>query len=341
MSITPTHTATKIHALINTEIPNLKIDAFNRTICWKPKNEKLLIDSIMQGYYIPELQISHDNYLIDGQHRLNTIFRFYNNKFNVDVTLSTGKTSLFYKDFPKTLKTQIDNYKISVAEFPEMSTEKRKECFERVNSGSSFKGFEKLWLVRNTSLVSTIIHRVFKNVDVSFLNFANLNLEELCNEKSVAFVNLQARCVNIRKALLEIIPFCVASLKATVNEDCRMDVYGKKKLLNFKWTDQQVNHGISLLNTFSAFVSKYQEHWSTIRNFNQIGSLVMYSIIHNKTNIMVKYLRLILKGTNYEDIHKARVLGSSINRAMSEPLIAERFNTITTIVEEHENREHL
>jgi hypothetical protein len=339
MSITPTHTATKLHALVNTEIPHLQIDAFNRTICWKPKDERLLIDSIMQGYYIPEIQISHDNYLIDGQHRLNTIYRFFNNKFSVDVTENTGKSSLYYKDLTSKLKSQVDNYRLSIAEFPNMTTEQRKESFTRVNSGSSFKGFERLWLVRGSTLISTII-RVFKHVDVSFLNFANLSLEELCNEESVAFVNLQARCVNIRKALLEIIPFCVSGLKATVDKECRMDVYGKKKLLNFKWTDQQVNHCISLLNSFSAFVSGYQEHWSTIRNFNQIGSLIMYSVIHNQTNIMVKYLGLVLVGTNYED-HKARVLGSNINRAMSGPLITERFNNITSIVEEHENREHL
>lgn len=344
MSITPTHIPTTIQSLILCNIPSLRIDDFNRTICWDIDRERLLIDSIFKGFYIPEIQIDIDEFLIDGQHRLNAIYRYFQNKFDVNITVDNESVRLYYKDLPPKLLNQFNHYIISVARFPQLSTELRKECFKRVNSGSSFKSYETLWLEREQPLMDIIINKLIGNVDSEFLQFMGIHLQDFQNHM-VMFTNLESRSTNVRKALLDTTPYCICALLGKVNEDCRKNVYDKLSLLKSKWNESQVIRAISLLNETACFVGKFKCVWRYIRSFHNYGCLIMYAILNNQTQVMSSYLNILFNENTdielqHKHFHMKRVVVDA-RQKVKEAIVIDRFQMIKNIVEEHENREHL
>ena len=97
----------------------LTIPPYQRGLVWTDQQRKDLIDSIINGYDIPKLYFkkSKDEKLevIDGQQRLDAIFRFMDNGFSLDkdcqfdedTTQEIGNTK--FKDLPTTIQRKIEN----------------------------------------------------------------------------------------------------------------------------------------------------------------------------------------------------------------------------------------
>lgn len=91
---------------------------WQRGYIWKPKDEQLLIDSILRRMPIPKfyLTVEYDPqksanvyYVVDGQQRLTAIHRFLNNKFPVEIK---GKSYLF-KDLDQPTQEIITTYTLN------------------------------------------------------------------------------------------------------------------------------------------------------------------------------------------------------------------------------------
>jgi 5-methylcytosine-specific restriction endonuclease McrA len=91
---------------------------WQRGYIWKPKDEQLLIDSILRGVPIPKfyLTVEYDpkkqadiHYAVDGQQRLTAIHRFLSNKFPIELK---GK-QYFFKDLDSATQQSITTYKFN------------------------------------------------------------------------------------------------------------------------------------------------------------------------------------------------------------------------------------
>jgi len=80
-------------------------DEYQRGAVWTLRQEKLLIDSIMRGYPIPQFYFhfikteaeglrSESYEVIDGQQRINAMYKFFNNGFKLFHPKNDKKTGL-------------------------------------------------------------------------------------------------------------------------------------------------------------------------------------------------------------------------------------------------------
>lgn len=91
---------------------------WQRGYIWNPKDERLLIDSILRNIPIPKFFLTEEfnpkkgvcvHYVVDGQQRLKAIYRFLNNKYTVEIE---GK-EYYFKDLDVKTQQKITVYKLN------------------------------------------------------------------------------------------------------------------------------------------------------------------------------------------------------------------------------------
>lgn len=137
-----------------------KIDtslAIQRNFVWKEDTESsLLIDSILRGYPVPELEsmvIAEGNIrmILDGKQRFTSIENFYDNKFALDnnilpIALDSRivpLAGLTYSSLPQELKDRFDNFELKFEDCYDVTPEERDEIFRRLNNGKPLTQIEK------------------------------------------------------------------------------------------------------------------------------------------------------------------------------------------------------
>lgn len=115
-------------------IENKSIDlhpAYQRNFIWSPKDQRLLIDSILKGYPLPNFFLykkSDGKYeMLDGQQRATTIYKYYKNEI-------PNSQKIYLKDNHNPEK--FFNYKLNVViieNFEENKGESKEEFFYLVN----------------------------------------------------------------------------------------------------------------------------------------------------------------------------------------------------------------
>ena len=131
---------------------------------WSPAKKKLLIDTIINGFDIPKfyfnyfietenpININNKLYaIIDGKQRMQTIFEFLENKFELDSTckIFEGDVSLDGYDFKRlssehpTITKQIKNYVLDIVFIVTDEDERLEEMFLRLNGGMALTNAEK------------------------------------------------------------------------------------------------------------------------------------------------------------------------------------------------------
>jgi len=139
----------------------LYLPKHQRLWSWKNKRglKKMqeLIDSILHNYPIPTVILnakddgSRERWEIyDGRHRVETIWRFVNNKFGIPV----DDREIFYKDLTDTDRARFNDREIPVVVTSAASPFQLAEVFIRLNSGKSLSQADYCHASRDTPLVS-------------------------------------------------------------------------------------------------------------------------------------------------------------------------------------------
>ena len=152
----------------------LTIPPYQRGLVWTDQQRKDLIDSIINGYDIPKLYFkkSKDEKLevIDGQQRLDAIFRFMDNGFSLDkdcqfdedTTQEIGNTK--FKDLPTTIQRKIENFELNTVMCEGYNEDEEKELFLRLQGGTSLSAPEKRRSLRGSmpNLITKLAnHEIF------------------------------------------------------------------------------------------------------------------------------------------------------------------------------------
>lgn len=127
------------------------------------KKMHTLIDSVVYNYPIPSAifnKRSHSRYEIyDGRHRIETLWRFYNNRFKWN--------GYYYSELVEEDKRIFRERSLPVTIVRDATNEQLAETFIRLNSGAALKDYDLLWARRHSSLVSTTRRLVCRNERLS------------------------------------------------------------------------------------------------------------------------------------------------------------------------------
>ena len=151
----------------------LRVPSYQRLWSWKNKRglkkQRNLIDSILHGYPIPAVIVNQtcDDYgndhwdIYDGRHRIETVWRFYHNKFGI--THDAHDDLIYFRDL-----CERDQEKFLTSEFPMIITEEAgisqlAEIFIRLNSGSSLKDKDLFWANKDKTLIRDTISVLIDN----------------------------------------------------------------------------------------------------------------------------------------------------------------------------------
>lgn len=139
----------------------LRLTIWQRTLAWKNASGLVkmreLVDSIFYNYPIPPIFLLEDpaapdvrRLINDGRHRIETLWKFKNNKFAIIV----GEREIFYKDL-SAQDARVFNERVIPVMTTTGATEKQKrEIFRRLNSGQPLANKDFLWMAKDSPLVS-------------------------------------------------------------------------------------------------------------------------------------------------------------------------------------------
>lgn len=118
---------------------------YQRNVVWNDKQRTYLIDSILNGYPIPELYIQEKvdskgisiYSVVDGQQRLTTVLMFINNEFSlVPSETDMQWINLTFDDLNEETKLKFFSYKFVVRMLPNMPEIEVKDIFKRINKNN-------------------------------------------------------------------------------------------------------------------------------------------------------------------------------------------------------------
>ena len=123
---------------------------YQRPLVWSISQKRLLIDTILRGYDIPKLywrKTGKEKYeVVDGQQRLNAIWSFMSNEFDlgkeIDPIDDNDVKKLKYSDLPNELRIVFDVYPLDIVVIDTDEDEVR-EMFLRLQNGTSLKAQKK------------------------------------------------------------------------------------------------------------------------------------------------------------------------------------------------------
>lgn len=114
---------------------------FQRNLVWTDKQKSFLIDSILNGFPVPEIYMQdivddtgNKKYiLVDGQQRITACLEYINNDFPIDSNDSPSYGRMLFDDLNPNDKKKIYSYTFVTRLLPEMSDSELREIFSRLN----------------------------------------------------------------------------------------------------------------------------------------------------------------------------------------------------------------
>jgi hypothetical protein len=117
---------------------------------WGRGRQQELIDSILRGWKLPKFYFlktssDEDQYeVVDGQQRLTSIFKFFDNSLPLSDDTATEFGGRYYKDLPSNISDAFDDYDIQYDQLEEAAGEDVKLFFQRLQNGLPLTSSEKL-----------------------------------------------------------------------------------------------------------------------------------------------------------------------------------------------------
>lgn len=139
---------------------------FQRNLVWNDKQRSYLIDSILNGYPIPELYLQEKTnsegnttyIVVDGQQRITSFLKFIDNEFSIDKDQTDYRwENLYFGDLSDEDKKSLYSYKFVVRVLPDMDDDKLKNIFKRINKNNiSLNNQELRQATYSGSFITTI-----------------------------------------------------------------------------------------------------------------------------------------------------------------------------------------
>lgn len=115
--------------------------SYQRNAVWTNRQKSYLIDSILNGYPIPEIYMQEDVdenghsrfIIVDGQQRLRAVLEFLDNKFKMNQEDSPMFEGARFSDLSGDLKRTFFRYNFIVRTLPEMDESEIRGIFKRLN----------------------------------------------------------------------------------------------------------------------------------------------------------------------------------------------------------------
>lgn len=126
----------------------IEMPDFQREEVWTEQKKQMLVDSILRGWHLPKFYFkksSDGSYeCVDGQQRLNAIFDFYDDKF--ELTEAAAKTfgGAKYSDLADDVSDLFDDFEVEIEEIEDASDDDLEELFRRLQLGTPLNTAEKL-----------------------------------------------------------------------------------------------------------------------------------------------------------------------------------------------------
>jgi len=152
---------------------------YQRSSVWNEKRKKLLIDSIFEDFDIPKFyfnQLNNNQFfdyeVADGQQRLRAIYEFYNNTYSATKasTESNSFENVFFRDLNIDLQNKFLNTILTITTLQNVTTEKVREIFSRLQMGVSLNQAELRKAIASNIgfFVQSVIqnHLFFKNCGI-------------------------------------------------------------------------------------------------------------------------------------------------------------------------------
>lgn len=119
---------------------------------WETWREQYLIDSVLRGYSIPLIFIhkrADGEYIIDGQQRLLTIWKFGDDKLELSKRFSSdiiqeNNGARTYSELSDEYQDRFDSYPLAIAYLEAYNDEEIRSTFRRLQSGKPLSPGEKL-----------------------------------------------------------------------------------------------------------------------------------------------------------------------------------------------------
>lgn len=125
---------------------------FQRNLVWTNKQKSFLIDSILNGFPIPELYMQDIVYqdgkkkyvVVDGQQRITACLQFIAGDFEIDSSDSPTLGGLSFDDLSGEQKKKIYSYQFLVRLLPEISDIELRQIFQRLNRNNVILNAQEL-----------------------------------------------------------------------------------------------------------------------------------------------------------------------------------------------------
>lgn len=114
---------------------------FQRNPVWVTRQKSFLVDSILNGYPIPEIYMQETvtaegkskHIVVDGQQRLRAILEFIENKFSIDGKDSPSWADMSFDELSESDKKAIYKYNFVIRVLPEIDDTQIRSIFQRLN----------------------------------------------------------------------------------------------------------------------------------------------------------------------------------------------------------------
>lgn len=114
---------------------------FQRNPVWVTPQKQYLIDSIIDGYPIPEIYMqeyvdeagNEKHVIIDGQQRIRACLEYIEGRYGLDPEQTPAFPNMLFDDLPGDIKKTIFGYTFHVRILPEMPDEEIRGIFQRLN----------------------------------------------------------------------------------------------------------------------------------------------------------------------------------------------------------------
>lgn len=114
---------------------------YQRKPVWREEQKAYLMDTIIRGYFIPEIFIHRETdrhgksiyNVVDGQQRIRSILEFIFGEFHLSEEYSPEYPNYYFDDLPDDIKIHIWNYTLFVREITEATEDEVRSVFRRMN----------------------------------------------------------------------------------------------------------------------------------------------------------------------------------------------------------------
>ncbi|ATZ20830.1 hypothetical protein CG007_01620 [Mesoplasma entomophilum] len=199
---------------------------YQRDVAWAKKNWSLLIDSLMNDYFIPPILIAN-NEVIDGKQRILAIEKFINGEFKWKNVVDETSKEKYFSDFNDNEKAIFNLSTLKIFDLGKINEEKVIETFIRINNGSIKLNKAEMKLAEALPENRVFIKEITKNENIKLLTNGKKNDSRFKNEDliirclSILFIN-QTNTKDVRnysnRILKESLPEELEKLKIKVNE---------------------------------------------------------------------------------------------------------------------------